>query len=376
MKNFKYLTIFLFAAIAVLTSCSEEIKPSQDGKETAVVYCVLNQNDSIHYVKINKAFFGGGNSNEIALIPDSSYFKSVEATVSEVSSGSVTRTWVLKDTMIENKEPGAFYYPMQKVYYFKTDGSSPLLAKNTVIYKFEADINNGQFTVKGQTNLVEGLNITQPLDQSPLSFVSTSSGKVTYSSATIGFNTGNSSKIEVSLNVEFEELNNSTVLYTKSFNWKIGDYEQDDIKSVMTSGANGQSFYELIVQNVTKNDNNINKRKLKGITIRVSGGNNDLQKYLLVNKPSSSLAQNKISYTNLTVTNEMRVIGIFASRSSFSKYRAQWKYAGGASYYLCIDDKSMNELCKGPISGQYLFCSDSPTYNPSSNSSYKNLYCN
>ena len=46
-----------------------------DFKETAVVYGLLDQSDSVHYVKINRAFIGPGNSLEFAQIPDSNYFE-------------------------------------------------------------------------------------------------------------------------------------------------------------------------------------------------------------------------------------------------------------------------------------------------------------
>lgn len=358
-----FVVLFLF-----LSACSEEIKPSTDGKETAVIYAVLNANDSIHYVKINKAFYGGGNLTETALIPDSSYFQQVEATITEYINGNVTRTWLLTDTLIENKKPGAFYSPEQKVYYFKTTSALPLRTESNVIYKLEASINNGQFEVKGETSLVGDMKISQPTDNSQFSFATDNVSQYGYASTIIGITTGNAKKLEVFLDVEFEEYNNSSLLYTKSFRWKIADVEQEDIKPSMSLSANGQTFYDLIKLNVT-NDPTINKRVLKGIYIRSNGASNDLQKYMLVDKPSSSLAQNKISYTNLTVSNDMRVAGIFASRYNIERYKPKYINIGGNNLG-CLNNASMKELCTGQITGQLFFCSDNPS------DINKNYFCN
>ncbi|MFY7944302.1 MAG: hypothetical protein ACOVNZ_06950, partial [Crocinitomicaceae bacterium] len=111
----KYISIYFALSLAILTSCSEEINLSGDFKETAVVYGLLDHSDSLHFIKITRAFIGPGNALEIAQIPDSSYFENVELTVSEYIGGVFQRTWLLQDTIVTNKDvDGAFYAPEQK----------------------------------------------------------------------------------------------------------------------------------------------------------------------------------------------------------------------------------------------------------------------
>ncbi|MFN5418270.1 MAG: hypothetical protein ACK5B9_14530 [Flavobacteriia bacterium] len=370
MKNSNIYLSFLVLFSLILGSCSEEIKPSTDGKQTAIVYALLNANDSIHYVKINRAMDASGDLSQSALIPDSSYFDQVDATVTEVIGGVVKRTWILKDTMIENKEAGAFYYPLQKVYYFKTSSADPLLVGTTTIYKLEANINNGEFAVKGETALVGGLTITAPSDIASFPFVSNNFAQDGYSYGTVSYNPGNCKKVEIFFDIEFEEYDNATLLNTKKVQWKIADLSSDDELWAKPQNAFGQTFYELIAQNVTKDNPAINKRKLKGINIRMYGASDVYEKYVLVNKPSSSLAQNKPTYTNLTASNEMRVFGIFTSSTNVERYKDAWKYAGGASYYTCLNTNSMRQLCDGAITGQYMFCSDNPV------DSGQSFFCN
>ena len=107
--------------LCILFSCSEKIDLIGDFKETAVVYGLLDHSDSLHYVKITRAFIGPGNAVEIAQIEDSSYFNTVDATIEELDGNNIVRTWILRDTTIENKDTnGLFYAPNQKVYYFQT----------------------------------------------------------------------------------------------------------------------------------------------------------------------------------------------------------------------------------------------------------------
>ncbi|MGV3632370.1 MAG: hypothetical protein ACO1O6_14280 [Bacteroidota bacterium] len=361
MKLFKSIAFSLTAALLLfMSSCSEEIKPSTDGRQTAVVYCILNAKDSIHYVKINKAFYGGGDMTQTALVPDSSYFEKVDITITEYVGSTPGRSWELMDTLIENKEPGAFYAPEQKLYYFKTEMSAPLSSAENTSYKLEAVINDGEFTVNGTTSLVGGMAINNPGENIAFSFSKDNPTVNGYASSPINIATGNAKKIELFLDVEFEEFQGATLLNTKKFIWKISEFE-DDIKSQMSAGAGGQTFYELVKQNAT-NDPAITKRLLKGITIRVNGANNDFQKYLLLSKPSSSLAQSKPSYTNLTVTNDMRVIGIFASRYTVSRFKPKYNDPSGTgtNYVNCLNNPSMEELCTGQITGGLLFCSDNP----------------
>ena len=368
----KYIPIYLSILVTFLTSCSEEVNLTGDFKETAVVYGLLDHADSLHYVKITRAFIGPGNALEIAQIPDSSYFDNVELTVSEYLGGVFQRTWLLQDTIVTNKDvDGAFYAPEQKVYYFKTlptvtssmgvpgtvqTSPNPLLTslKPGCTYKMNAEINNGEFVVNGETELVNGLttsassqNFTFKFADDPAEYISTGLG--------VG-STGNAYIVNAQLDVFFNEHigNNFT---TKSFNWQLG--ENDVLPSTSTTfTALGKTFYELMQRNVT-DDPAIDKRTFNGISVTITGGAEELYNYMVVNKPTSSLAQSKPTYTNLSVTNDKRVVGIFSSRQTLKVFKPFF-VSPALAYIRAIDKKSTRELCIGPITGPLLFCSDHP----------------
>jgi hypothetical protein len=361
------LIVFLSLIIG-LSSCNEKIDLLGDYQETAVVYGLLDHADSLHFIKITRAFIGPGSAVDLAQIPDSSYFNQVDATVTEYIGGVATRAWELRDTIVTNKElNGAFYGPEQKVYYFKTlptgpnevqQGSPTALTSSLnkdATYKLSIDIDNGKFLVLGETELVHGL--TSPSNSQNFTFKFANNPGSYVSAGVAAVNTfGNAFVVNSSLKVIYNEYVgvNKTV---NSFDWKLGESSILPGES-RTFTAYGETFYTLMKNDVSV-DPTITRRTLEGIEFTITGGHEELYNYMVVNAPSSSLSQSKPSYTNLTVTNGKRVVGIFSSRQTLKFYRPFFTNAAQA-YIRAIDKKSTRELCQGPLTGLLLFCSNHP----------------
>ncbi|MEJ6588623.1 MAG: hypothetical protein QNL43_02365 [Crocinitomicaceae bacterium] len=361
--------------LCILFSCSEKIDLIGDFKETAVVYGLLDHSDSLHYVKITRAFIGPGNAVEIAQIEDSSYFNTVDATIEELDGNNIVRTWILRDTTIENKDTnGLFYAPNQKVYYFQTlptttsssgafgtiqTSPNPMLTSLNPEYEYrlKAVINSGQFEVSSTTSLVNGITTTATSQNFTFKFAS-NPGEYKSTSVTIS-NSGNAHVVNVNIGVNIAEYIGLDAI-SKTIEWQIG--ESDVLpNSPKTFSANGQTFYNLVENNVT-DDALIDQRNFLGFEVTVTGGSEDLNNYILVNQPSSSLAQNKPTYTNLDVTNGYRVIGIFSSRQTIKTYKPFY-ISPQQAFIRAIDKKSTRELCEGPITGLLRFCSKHPADN-------------
>ena len=364
----KYLCfIFISLGLIVLNSCNEKIELIGDFVETAVVYGLLDQADSLHYIKINRAFIGPGNALEIAQIADSSYFTNVDATISEYLNGNLTRSWLLRDTILDNKDPnGVFYAPEQKVYYFKTmpTGFNGVITPSTnpqmtslnpqAIYKIDIILNDGAFCVSAETELVRGITSAAATQNFNFKFAD-NPGEYTSTGITVS-STGNSYVLNTQLKMAFYEWEDNTYS-EKSFFWNLGEADVLPSSSKIFT-ANGETFYDLMKSNCTE-DLSISKRTFKGVTIKITGGAEELYNFIAVNKPSSGLAQSKPTYTNLTATNGKRVIGIFSSRQTVEIYHPFY-VSPQQSYLRALDKKSTRELCQGPITGLYLFCSNHP----------------
>ena len=366
IKKYLYF-IFISLGLIVLNSCNEKIKLIGDFVETAVIYGLLDQADSLHYIKINRAFIGPGNALEIAQIADSSYFTNVDATISEYLNGILTRSWLLRDTILDNKDPnGVFYAPEQKVYYFKTmpTGFNGVIQTSTnpqmtslnpqAIYKIDIVINNGAFSVSGETELVRGITSAAATQNFNFKFAN-NPGEYTSTGVTVS-STGNSYVLNTQLKMAFYEWEGNT-FSEKSFFWNLGEADVQPLSSKVFT-ANGETFYDLMKSNCTENST-ITKRTFKGVTIKITGGAEELYNFIAVNKPSSGLAQSKPTYTNLTATNGKRVIGIFSSRQTVEIYHPFY-VSPQQAYLRALDKKSTRELCIGSKTGLYLFCSNHP----------------
>ncbi len=356
MKIKSYLG-FVYLMVFFLFSCKEDIDLSPDGKETAVVYALLDQADSIHYVRINRAFYGGTNALEIAQIPDSSYFKQVDATISEVLNGVTVRSWKLKDTFVYNKDTeGVFYAPKQKLYFFKTDKTTAL--KPSAIYKLNISIDNKRFEVNGQTQLIQNAKLGNPASEgSSFSFASNNIAKYGYFSTQVNASLGTASALNVALDIYIKEYK-GTESTIKKINWNLGDRVNSSSSSVAV-GAGGESFYKKIAEACT--DKTVTKRQLFRIDINTMFCSNDFIEYQSSLSPSSSLAQSKKEFTNLSVTNDMRVKGIFSSRNNLIVQKTPYKQFSASNYFRAIDQSSMIELCQGQYTGSLNFCSDVPS---------------
>ena len=176
--------------------------------------------------------------------------------------------------------------------------------------------------------------------------------------------TGNSRIINAKIQVRYNEyIGNDFV--SKSFDWVIGetDVEPNSSKSL---GANGLTFYNLVLANVVP-DEAVDKRVFKGFEIQITGGAEELYNYIVVNTPSSSLAQSKPTYSNLSATPGYRAIGIFSSVQTIKTFRPFY-VSPQQAFIRSLDKNSTKELCQGPITGFLKFCSDHPADNANNES--------
>src|SRR5215212_5226416 len=105
----------LISAVAAVsfTSCSTDVDLLEDYKPITVVYGLLNVNDSIQYIKVNKAFLGEGNALLMAEQNDSVNYKPGEISVQlqqiNPSTGAVIQTINCDTTTQILKDDGIFY---------------------------------------------------------------------------------------------------------------------------------------------------------------------------------------------------------------------------------------------------------------------------
>ncbi|HXB11818.1 MAG TPA: hypothetical protein VNZ45_07525 [Bacteroidia bacterium] len=141
-----------FAAIA-LTGCSNKLNIDAPYKDVTVVYGLLDQNDTTHYIRINKAFLGQGNANTMAQQYDSINYPAGELTV-QLQDLSSSATVTLGTTMAISVAPGIFSYPNQIEYY-----TNEILNPNDQ-YKLIITNNKSGNVVTGTTSLLSDVSLS------------------------------------------------------------------------------------------------------------------------------------------------------------------------------------------------------------------------
>ena len=355
MSKYFYITLGLILTVFVFNSCEDDIVLTGEYKETAVIYGLLDQAEPIHYIKINRAFIGPGNAIDIANIPDSNYFENVYATVSEILNNDTSRVWILDDTLLDTKDTnGIFYAPTQKVYYF-TDASQGAL-NEAATYRLDVVINKGlsnEFSISGETELVSGLTSGQSQVSTSFGFIDNNNNLKSASVLVSG--TGTAAIVNATVGVDFYEYIGTSILDSISYSFNTGEVEVT--APTLSTSIEGKYFFESIRDHCTPNTS-IDKRRMKSITVTLTGGSEVLLNYINANKPSSTIAQTKPAYTNLTVTNDKNIVGIFSARQTVKIVK---HFAVAGQTYSCLDQKSRKELCMGQISGvtaNLFFCSD------------------
>src|SRR5690606_31911269 len=118
----------------------------------------LNQNDSIHYIKVSKAFLGEGDALSFAQVYDSLYYDdNVVVQMEEYINDNLIKTITLRDTTGIEKEPGIFAYPNQKLYYTRA------ILNPLAEYKLLVTNNTTGNVAYANTSLVRGFQLTRPL---------------------------------------------------------------------------------------------------------------------------------------------------------------------------------------------------------------------
>ncbi|MFD1550962.1 hypothetical protein DNU06_04825 [Putridiphycobacter roseus] len=343
LKNLFIIALFMVAA----SSCDNKLSLNADYTTTPIIFGLLDPNDTIHYIKITKTFLGDGNNYDFAKVPDSSYFKQVDAKIIELNNGVKTgREWSLYDTTILNKEEGVFYYPSQKVYIFHEAN-----LVEDYDYKLEAIFNEGAYSADATTSLVDGFEYNSNfLNQSKITFAN---GSGSYSNLFIRYSEAyNATGYQTRLYINYREFYSDNTSAVKQLVWSAtsnnGKSESDVNPASPDASAqvsfSGEGFYQFMAASIQENEN-VTSRQMIDIGVVTEVGHVDLMKYISVGEPNSSLSQTTSLFTNIN-----NGLGLFSSRVLESRTN------------MPLLPGSIEELCTGTYTNQLKFCSTDPSH--------------
>lgn len=312
MKN---IVIILAAAIALLSSsCETDFDVTAEWKDVTIVYGLLNQNDSVHHIKINKAFLGEGNLIEYAGIQDSSTYQTkLDVTLKEVDNGNVLRTFSLDTTTVTNKEEGVFYHPEQIIY---TTGEDNKVFLDDD-YEYHLEIINPETgkEVTSQTYLVKAFSINKPMLNSP--FYPTLHFPVNDNNKEVEWTSAKNGKLyQLVIYFSFTELTQQGDSIHRTIRWD----KFADSRSIRSTGGEtmrkvfkNNEFYDWLESEVPYSDpsleSEVDSRYSGALDFEVTVASDIFDTYMEVYKPSNSLIEYTPDFTNIE-----NGIGLFSSR--------------------------------------------------------------
>ncbi|MCX6235229.1 MAG: hypothetical protein NT175_11020 [Bacteroidetes bacterium] len=307
----KWLSITL-ASLLFVSSCDTSLDIMGNYEDITVVYGLLNQIDSVTYIKINKAFLGEGNALLMAREPDSSsYGNNIEVKIEEYDKyGGLANTFYFDTTSIYNKDTGTFYYPKQILY--KCITKNQLNVESS--YKLIIHNKKTGKDITARTLLVGDFEIVKPLINNPskptISFPDNNSLKeVEWTTAKYG------RRYDVVMRFNFKEKlfnDPDTLLRYVDYHFTSQKSKTLDGGEEMLTQIANENFFKYLEATVpydTEKELQVDCRVSGTVDFIFSVAGDDFNTYMEVNAPSTSIVQDRPEYTNVT-----NGIGIFSCR--------------------------------------------------------------
>jgi len=340
--------LLLITAAVTLVACSTDLDINAPYKENTVVYGLLNMRDTIHYVKINKAFLGEGNAFTYAQIADSNEYRDEDisrAMVFRRTNGQRVDSFPLRDTLVAGRQPGTFYSPVQRMYYFRENNvynlpqsTIPVNLEQNSVYELELDIRGER--IASNAPIVNDFSIFSTV-QSPTVEVNMMATPQGYGSYTVRWTSNRDGKrYTVQYRFNYIEVRGTDSL-AKSVTQFVGTRvaSNSQTSTDMSVIIDGELFYSSLASAIP-NDPAVTKRIFTGLDFLISVANDELHTFLTLSEPVTGIVEDRPAYSNVE-----NGFGVFGSRYTKD---VLGKRLNGAS---------LNELINGQYTGMRRFCS-------------------
>ncbi len=295
-------------AVMFLSSCETDFDVNAPWKDITVVHGLLNQNDSVHYIRIQRAFLGEGNALLMAQIPDSNLYPNNLTVVLQEWNGEELMRTILTDTMtITDKDSGLFFHPVQPLYYAEA------ILDDNYTYRLSIKQHGSDKEIWATTPLVRDFIVERPLANANLNFDTLTGPDVPIFVRWLSGAYGR--KYQVILRFNFDEVTVGSSDTTRKYVEWYSEYVKTDALrggEFLEVRFGKRSFFTMIRTFVPINENVL--RFPRNVELIFHAAGDDLNTFLEVTDPSGSLVQERPMFTNI-----YNGIGIFSSR--FNKVR-------------------------------------------------------
>ncbi|MBO4328184.1 MAG: hypothetical protein J5831_02095 [Bacteroidales bacterium] len=315
MKKLFSLLIALVAMAAAFQACSTDVDIYADYKDITIIYGLLDPNQDTNFVKINRAFLGPGDANDIATIADSCNYPGKLDSKIIVYRAPLTgnnyekmRVYQLDTLTVHDKDLGMFYAPDQLVYY--TTGRI-FTDDERFKYKYELQVDRGDTLITATTSVVGGKSLF--MTPGLLNFSSLADlGKLKWTECP------NTALYDILIRFHYAEVGP-----TIDTTWHVVDcYSRTAVETTLPV-ENGMyimnypcsSLFSSLPMEMGDDTLKLNVERIfmePSIEVVLSAGGEELNNYIMVNGNNSSIVQTIPEYTNINGG-----YGVFSSRTQY-----------------------------------------------------------
>lgn len=316
MKKLFYILIVFLGVFHV--SCETDIDVNAEYKDITLVYGLIDPADSNHYIKVNRAFLGEGNALDLAADADNFNYPADELTVlvEAYNDGALVNTYTATRTVNEIPKDNGIFDDSENVLYRFTE---PAINRQ---FTYQLKIYNNALgkEITSETKIVRNPNIGTPSKQQKLALWIGNLATGTFADRIVNGTSGEDvGRLDATLVFKYHEhytLASGLAPVTKTLTMSLGERQTTTTLGGETVEweISGASFFDNISREIPA-PNTVpffSHRELDNVSFEINIAGTELNTFMLVSAPSTSVNQDKPKYTNVE-----NGIGIFSSRSKY-----------------------------------------------------------
>jgi len=306
--NYTRFVVFVLAMI-FFAACDNELELEAAWQDIPVVYGFLAQQDTAHYIRVEKAFLKpGADASEVAQIADSLYYDpSVQVQLERVATGRAFNLQRVNGTLEGYpREPGVFATEPNILYKIR---ASDINLRAGEVIRLRIDRGEESGAVTAETTILGELTPRETNPLSPVNFAYDRTVNFAWSAEPTA------QIFDVRLILHFLESvpGNANEFENKELPWVLTDdlVREDADASRVSFEIEGIEFYNFLAANLEPVSDRI--RIFQSFDIQITGAGEELVEVLRLARINAGItsAQALPTYTNLS---EGR--GIFSSRTT------------------------------------------------------------
>jgi hypothetical protein len=295
----------LITLILFLGSCNEDFDVTKEWKDIPIVYGILSAQDTVHYIRLEKAFLDPKkNAIELAKIPDSLYYKNATVKIQDMSDSRIYNLQKV-DGNLEGKpkEEGVFAQSPNTLYKIS---ANELQIQPNQSYRLIIERDDNKPIITATTRIIPNFNIFQPL-------MAGGNMRIVYDNTVriVWEKKPEIQVVDVLMDFHYFETpkGQPNLKDPKTITWQIQSRVSSDRISFV-----GEQFYRVLADRM-KADPTVD-RYFSHIDIKIIGVGDELYNYIKVFIANSGITgtQEIPKYTNLSDG-----FGIFSSRNYMKK---------------------------------------------------------